>query len=53
MRRRLLDPADPDGDGAALATHPFWWPPDKIAGRYLAPFLSAMAARAPAARAAV
>jgi sulfide:quinone oxidoreductase len=53
MRRRLLDPADPDGDGAALATHPFWWPPDKIAARYLAPFLSAMAARAPAARAAV
>ena len=40
MRRRLADPRDPDGDRAALANHPFWWPPDKIAGRYLAPFLS-------------
>jgi sulfide:quinone oxidoreductase len=53
LRRALFDPADPHGDTAALAAHPFWWPPDKIAGRYLAPFLSAMAARAPAARAAV
>jgi sulfide:quinone oxidoreductase len=53
MRRALHDPADPGGDRAAFATHPFWWPPDKIAGRYLAPFLSAMAARAPAARVAV
>ena len=53
LRRTLVDPADPDGDTAALAAHPFWWPPDKIAGRYLAPFLSAMAARAPAGRAAV
>jgi sulfide:quinone oxidoreductase len=41
LRRRLLDPGDPDGDGAAVARHPFWWPPDKIAGRYLAPFLAA------------
>ena len=40
MRRRLADPADPHGDRAAVADHPFWWPPDKIAGRYLAPFLS-------------
>jgi sulfide:quinone oxidoreductase len=53
LRRALFDPADPDGDAASLAGHPFWWPPDKIAGRYLAPFLSAMAARVPAARAAV
>ena len=53
LRRTLFDPNDPEGDAAALATHPFWWPPDKIAGRYLAPFLSAMAARAPSARAAV
>ena len=45
MRRRLLDPADPDGDRAAMARHPFWWPPDKIAGRYLAPFLAAMTPR--------
>jgi sulfide:quinone oxidoreductase len=41
MRRALEDPADPHGDRAAVADHPFWWPPDKIAGRYLAPFLSA------------
>jgi len=53
LRRALLDPADPDGDTASIAAHPFWWPPDKIAGRYLAPFLSAMAPRAPAARVAV
>ena len=52
LRRTLADPDDPAGDTASLATHPFWWPPDKIAGRYLAPFLSAMAERAPAARAA-
>jgi sulfide:quinone oxidoreductase len=52
MRRSLRDPRDPDGDRATIASHPFWWPPDKIAGRYLAPFLSAMAPRSPAARAA-
>jgi sulfide:quinone oxidoreductase len=42
LRRTLFDPDDPHGDTTALAAHPFWWPPDKIAGRYLAPFLSAM-----------
>lgn len=41
LRRRLGDPADHHGDRAAVADHPFWWPPDKLAGRYLAPFLSA------------
>jgi hypothetical protein len=25
----------------ALDTEPLWWPPAKIAGRYLAPFLAA------------
>ena len=25
---------------AAVDTEPLWWPPDKIAGRYLAPFLA-------------
>lgn len=40
MRCRLADPADPHGDRAAFAEHPFWWPPGKIAGRYLAPFLA-------------
>ena len=41
LRRRLRDAADHHGDHAAVGDHPFWWPPDKIAGRYLAPFLSA------------
>jgi sulfide:quinone oxidoreductase len=27
---------------SAVATHAFWWPPSKIAGRYLAPYLSTM-----------
>ena len=27
-------------DHSVFAGHPFWWPPDKIAGRYLAPFLA-------------
>jgi sulfide:quinone oxidoreductase len=52
MRRLLDDPADPHGDRAAVARHPFWWPPDKIAGRYLAPFLAGAEPLAqPAARA--
>jgi len=40
LRRRLADPTDPEGERAAIAEHPFWWPSHKIAGRYLAPFLS-------------
>jgi sulfide:quinone oxidoreductase len=27
---------------SAVATHAFWWPPSKIAGKYLAPYLSTM-----------
>jgi sulfide:quinone oxidoreductase len=30
---------DPDGDSVA-STAPLWWPPGKIAGRYLAPLLA-------------
>jgi sulfide:quinone oxidoreductase len=37
--RRALDDAD---DRGAVATHALWWPPDKIAGRWLAPFLAAL-----------
>jgi sulfide:quinone oxidoreductase len=37
--RRALDDAD---DPGAVATHALWWPPDKIAGRWLAPFLAAL-----------
>jgi sulfide:quinone oxidoreductase len=32
---------EPEGVGAqALALNPLWWPPSKIAGRYLAPYLA-------------
>jgi hypothetical protein len=27
-----------DGDGM-MATHQLWWPPAKLAGRYLSPYL--------------
>jgi sulfide:quinone oxidoreductase len=37
--RRDLEDAD---DLGAVATHALWWPPDKIAGRWLAPFLAAL-----------
>jgi hypothetical protein len=29
-----------DGEGA-MATHELWWPPAKLAGRYLSPYLLA------------
>jgi sulfide:quinone oxidoreductase len=28
------------GDDSTISTDPLWWPPDKISGRYLAPYLS-------------
>jgi hypothetical protein len=28
------------GDDSTVSTDPLWWPPDKLAGRYLAPYLS-------------
>jgi sulfide:quinone oxidoreductase len=28
------------GNGGAASFHPLWWPPAKVAGRYLAPYLS-------------
>ena len=28
------------GDSVAIAPNPLWWPPSKIAGRYLAPYLA-------------
>jgi len=31
------------GDGSAASPEPLWWPPAKIVGRYLAPFLGAFA----------
>lgn len=27
-------------EGAAISSDPLWWPPDKLAGRYLAPYLA-------------
>jgi sulfide:quinone oxidoreductase len=37
--RRELD--DPDDEGRA-ERHALWWPPTKVAGRYLAPFLASL-----------
>ncbi len=31
--------ADADGPDAPGSWHPLWWPPTKVAGRYLAPYL--------------
>ena len=28
------------GDDSTISSQPLWWPPNKLAGRYLAPFLS-------------
>jgi hypothetical protein len=28
------------GDDSTISSEALWWPPDKIAGRYLAPYLS-------------
>jgi sulfide:quinone oxidoreductase len=32
--------ADPDRRSSLAATQPLWWPPGKIVGRYLSPFLA-------------
>jgi sulfide:quinone oxidoreductase len=32
--------ADANGAGSTVDTEPLWWPPAKIVGRYLAPFLA-------------
>lgn len=32
--------ADPDHHASLAATQPLWWPPGKIVGRYLSPFLA-------------
>jgi hypothetical protein len=33
--------ADTAGGTSVVDTEPLWWPPAKIVGRYLAPFLAA------------
>lgn len=37
------DLAGRDGDATTTSDRPLWWPADKIAGRYLAPYLSGAA----------
>jgi sulfide:quinone oxidoreductase len=37
------DAAGGRGDTSEVATEPLWWPPTKVAGRYLAPFLADLA----------
>jgi sulfide:quinone oxidoreductase len=37
-----------DGTDGAASTRPLWWPPAKIAGRYLAPYLSGQVMSPPA-----
>ncbi len=34
------DISDAAGDKATISGEALWWPPDKLAGRYLAPYLS-------------
>lgn len=45
LRGLLLTGREPrylegSGDGGVTSTRPLWWPPAKVAGRYLAPYLS-------------
>ena len=37
LRRELTDAGEHD---SVISERPLWWPPDKISGRYLAPYLS-------------
>jgi hypothetical protein len=42
---RYLRVGSLEGDLAASAPAPMWWPPSKVAGRYLAPYIADHAAR--------
>jgi sulfide:quinone oxidoreductase len=44
MTGELAGGSEPDG-GSELAAEPLWWPPTKIAGRYLGPYLATVARR--------
>jgi sulfide:quinone oxidoreductase len=46
LRREATEDGDRDGEASQRA---LWWPPTKIAGRYLAPFLDELDADLPAA----
>jgi hypothetical protein len=37
--RHALETAEEEGE---TARHALWWPPTKVAGRYLAPYLGAL-----------
>ena len=41
------EPTSGHGDISEVAPDPLWWPPSKVAGRYLAPFLAELAGREP------
>ena len=43
MRPRFMRTALSEGTHADVARNALWWPPAKIAGRYLAPYLHARA----------
>ena len=34
------------GETSSIAADPLWWPPSKVAGRYLAPFLAGLVGEA-------
>ena len=38
--------ASVNGDESAVSESPLWWPPNRLSGRYLAPYLSALASGA-------
>jgi sulfide:quinone oxidoreductase len=46
-RYMLAEPTSGRGDASMVAPEPLWWPPSKVAGRYLAPFLAELAGREP------
>ena len=41
------EPTSGHGDTSEVAPEPLWWPPSKVAGRHLAPFLAELAGREP------
>jgi sulfide:quinone oxidoreductase len=58
LRGMLLTGREPrylegSGDGGVASTRPLWWPPAKVAGRYLGAYLSDRVARPPTASGAV
>jgi sulfide:quinone oxidoreductase len=47
-RPRYLESGLAGGEGGGASLRPLWWPPSKIAGRYLAPYLTAAGPLGPA-----